>query len=277
MGYRLQGNVFVSGEDRYLPLYEAKMLHQFDHRFSTYEGATQNQLNVGILPQPTAEQKRDPSFVVQPRYWVREEVVEGTVPRYPPQLASALDTGEMSCVKLELCLWCAGYYLERGNSDAAETMLRVAQLLHVPETLSGLLAGANFKTFAVDMQRDFPLSEADVRRIEREMDEPESVANELIKRFSPKWFLGWRDITNAGNERTMISARAPKWRSGTTFCCMFCGPVQRHPGGFDCMANALFRQDYVRATKGRRHPYKIFLPVTSFLYSPHTIFDRAPP
>ncbi len=31
-GYRREGNVFVSPYDRYLPLYEAKMLHQFDHR-----------------------------------------------------------------------------------------------------------------------------------------------------------------------------------------------------------------------------------------------------
>jgi hypothetical protein len=51
--YRLGGNIFVGAQDQYLPLFEAKMLHQFDHRFSTYEGATQKQLNVGILPQPT--------------------------------------------------------------------------------------------------------------------------------------------------------------------------------------------------------------------------------
>ena len=51
-GYRLEGNVFVGSYDQYLPLYEAKMLHQFDHRFSTYEGASEKQLNVGILPQP---------------------------------------------------------------------------------------------------------------------------------------------------------------------------------------------------------------------------------
>ena len=54
------------------------MLHQFDHRFSTYEGATQRQLNVGMLPQPTAQQKCDPVFVVQPRYWIREDVVVDT-------------------------------------------------------------------------------------------------------------------------------------------------------------------------------------------------------
>ena len=41
------------GQTEYLPLYEAKMLGHFDHRFSTYKGATQAQLNVGSLPRPT--------------------------------------------------------------------------------------------------------------------------------------------------------------------------------------------------------------------------------
>src|SRR5690606_5752090 len=35
-GYELRGNRFVLGEQVYLPLYEAKMMHQFDHRFATY-------------------------------------------------------------------------------------------------------------------------------------------------------------------------------------------------------------------------------------------------
>src|SRR5690606_31754447 len=34
-GWQLEGNVFVRGDERYLPLYEAKMLHQFDHRWAS--------------------------------------------------------------------------------------------------------------------------------------------------------------------------------------------------------------------------------------------------
>jgi hypothetical protein len=43
-GFRLVSNVFVKGDPRsshairYSPLYEAKLMHQFDHRFATYEG-----------------------------------------------------------------------------------------------------------------------------------------------------------------------------------------------------------------------------------------------
>jgi hypothetical protein len=58
--------------DGLLTLYEAKMMWQFDHRFGTYEGATQANLNLGNLPQTTDEQKTNPSFSARPRYWIAE-------------------------------------------------------------------------------------------------------------------------------------------------------------------------------------------------------------
>ncbi|MEV6530512.1 DNA methyltransferase [Streptomyces sp. NPDC051639] len=74
-GWVLDGNVLVRGEDRLLPLYEAKMLHHYDHRFSTYENATEKQLNKGTLPRFTLEQHSDASTVPLPRYWVPEQDV----------------------------------------------------------------------------------------------------------------------------------------------------------------------------------------------------------
>jgi hypothetical protein len=59
-----------------VPLYEAKMFHQFDHRYSTYENATQANLNAGILPQIPDEIKQDPNCTVKSRYWVDKKEVE---------------------------------------------------------------------------------------------------------------------------------------------------------------------------------------------------------
>lgn len=59
-----------------ISLYEAKMLHQFDHRWGTYEGATRAQLNVGTLPQPAESDKADTKFSVRPKYWVDTAEVE---------------------------------------------------------------------------------------------------------------------------------------------------------------------------------------------------------
>ncbi|MFJ6943494.1 Eco57I restriction-modification methylase domain-containing protein [Streptomyces wuyuanensis] len=71
-GWYLEGNTFVKDGARMLPLYEAKMLHHYDHRFSTYENATEQQLNKGTLPRFTLEQHQDASATPLPRYWVPE-------------------------------------------------------------------------------------------------------------------------------------------------------------------------------------------------------------
>jgi hypothetical protein len=71
-GWKLTGNVFIIGTERMLPLYEGKMIHHFDSRFATYEGATREQVNKGTLPRLTAGQHADPEFFPEPRYWVQE-------------------------------------------------------------------------------------------------------------------------------------------------------------------------------------------------------------
>jgi hypothetical protein len=59
-----------------LPLYEAKMIHQFDHRFGTYEGQTEAQANQGKLPELTDEQHTQPNLTIMPRYWVTKNNVD---------------------------------------------------------------------------------------------------------------------------------------------------------------------------------------------------------
>lgn len=55
--------------ERMLPLYEAKMIHHYDHRWATYEPD-------GNIRDLALAEKRDPAFTPLPRYWVREEVVD---------------------------------------------------------------------------------------------------------------------------------------------------------------------------------------------------------
>jgi hypothetical protein len=74
-GFRLEGNVFVRGAERWLPLYEAKMVHQFDHRFGDYSmqpaGSKDTQ-----LPEVPLDRLAEPDYRVLPRYWVSETEVE---------------------------------------------------------------------------------------------------------------------------------------------------------------------------------------------------------
>ncbi|WP_433827720.1 Eco57I restriction-modification methylase domain-containing protein [Actinoplanes sp. CA-015351] len=75
-GWQRTGNRWQRGHETLLPLYEAKMAHHYDHRFSTYDGATQEQLNKGTLPRLDDAAHNDSSLGAQPRYWVPESLVE---------------------------------------------------------------------------------------------------------------------------------------------------------------------------------------------------------
>ena len=52
-----------------LPLYEAKLFHQYDHRWATYD-------ENGETRDVTDEEKADMTFEVRPRYWVEKGEVE---------------------------------------------------------------------------------------------------------------------------------------------------------------------------------------------------------
>ena len=74
-GWGLGGDRFERDGEVLLPLYEAKMLHHFDHRFGTYEGQSQAQANQGKLPELDHVAHADPGRVTLPRYWVPEDEV----------------------------------------------------------------------------------------------------------------------------------------------------------------------------------------------------------
>ena len=56
--------------ERYVPLYEAKMIHQFDHRWAGYDEAGQTSADLSLM------EKQDPYCEPAPRYWVPEIYVE---------------------------------------------------------------------------------------------------------------------------------------------------------------------------------------------------------
>ncbi|GAA4080704.1 Eco57I restriction-modification methylase domain-containing protein [Nonomuraea soli] len=76
-GWALDGNHYVRGlGEHMLPLYEAKMVHHYDHRWGTYLGQSDKQAKMGTLPRLGRADKDDPECVVLPRYWVPATDVE---------------------------------------------------------------------------------------------------------------------------------------------------------------------------------------------------------
>jgi len=74
-GSELQGNIFWRGGARMLPLYEAKMIYQFDHRYGDSRGAASTERE-HRLPDVDVDRLQDPNYVPLPYYWVPEQEVE---------------------------------------------------------------------------------------------------------------------------------------------------------------------------------------------------------
>jgi hypothetical protein len=118
--------------DGKMPLHEAKMMWQFDHRFATYD----NECNV--TRDLSSDEKADPALHPRPRYWVDEcDVLNRTAPPTAEEQEALAD----------------------GSLQSDELLRR---------------------------QRD----------------------------RSPKWLLGFRDITNSVSERTAIFSLLPRTAVG---------------------------------------------------------------
>ncbi len=62
-------------EEKYVPLYEAKMAHFYDHRSSGY-GTRDGERGHRVLPETTPEEHSDPCFEIEPHYWVPARAVD---------------------------------------------------------------------------------------------------------------------------------------------------------------------------------------------------------
>lgn len=80
-GWILDGNVFRRGRDAYLPLYEGKMFHHFDHRFATFDSD-------GTAREPSSNEKANPNFLSFPQAWVPVADVQGRLSQEPKSLVA---------------------------------------------------------------------------------------------------------------------------------------------------------------------------------------------
>ena len=74
-GWKLEADRFEKDGNVRLPLYEAKMTYQYNHRSGTFEGAPAGK-RPHRLPSPSDAQLADPQYSSLPFYWVAEEEVE---------------------------------------------------------------------------------------------------------------------------------------------------------------------------------------------------------
>jgi hypothetical protein len=73
-GYKLEGNCFYKGDQEYVPLYEAKMVYHYNHRYSDFKLTPYERAH--ILPKTTLDDLQDPLYESLPFYWLPKEDME---------------------------------------------------------------------------------------------------------------------------------------------------------------------------------------------------------
>ena len=91
-------NLFLkkSEADSY-PLYEAKMLHQYDHRWATYEPDE-------TVRDVTIEEKMNPDYEVTPKRWVSKKDVLNRIADVPDSVRKAWYAGEEHELRMALAI-----------------------------------------------------------------------------------------------------------------------------------------------------------------------------
>ena len=119
-GWQLVGNIFRKDGIEYLPLYEAKMIHHFDHRWASYR----REDGKDVAMEVSREDKQDLDFAVLPRYWVEAREVHLRVANLPKGLLTALRDCHTELIVLAVCHLLFLEWLHRssdGSADAAIT------------------------------------------------------------------------------------------------------------------------------------------------------------
>ena len=246
-----------------LPLYEAKLIHQFDHRWATYTPD-------GNSRDVTPAEKADPAFTVTPRYWVQAREVWLRVARLPEGLMKALKDGNAQAAALCVTQLLFGRYLAEQrrahpgmgiypawkafaaqhpyaraiaptslgfvgdnppclqplNEDylPAESEARVQ-----PYTPGARNATAWYATDP-DAEHAVLALAADYGHLPAPetplTDEPAvlTLAERWLQAACPQWLMGWRDICRATDERTVIASVVPLVGTGDTLLLMFPDP-----------------------------------------------------
>ena len=78
--YPVQGNRWKKGNDLYLPLYQGRMIHQFDHRANSVRYNPENTHNPYLSEETSEDQHADRAFVPTPQYWVPEWAINQVKP-----------------------------------------------------------------------------------------------------------------------------------------------------------------------------------------------------
>lgn len=219
--------------ERRVPLYEAKLIHHFDHRWATYAGGAVD--DEEAARDCTLTEKQNPDFEPSPRYWVPEGEVKLRAARVPSSLKRGIREENAERVLKSLAEWLAGYFSARqGRAMREADLTRILGRNHVWRSALGVsierfLIDPKTLSNGIEMQRETPLSADDIAFLTHGPDDPFALSAALIDRKQPRWLMGWRDICRSTDERTVIASVFPKVGVGNKIPLIFPAPVNPPP------------------------------------------------
>ncbi|MGR8965736.1 Eco57I restriction-modification methylase domain-containing protein (plasmid) [Rhizobium leguminosarum] len=205
--------------ERRVPLYEAKMIHHFDHRWSTYVSGSVGDEEGAC--EVTLSEKQSPDFEPSPRYWVPEEEMAIRVARVPAGLKRAVRDEHVERILKSLAEWLAGYFAAEGRTASEADLTRILGRHQSWRTILGasperFLREPKVVENGAILQREVPLTTDDIAFLMEGNDAPLTLAIALITRKQPRWLMGWRDIALRSVERTAIASVFPRVATGDT-------------------------------------------------------------
>lgn len=202
-GAQLEGNQFHLDGTRYLPLYEAKMVHHYDHRFATYETDGETTRDT------TLAEKQQANYAPLPRYWVEEREVLLRTADMPRAVLDGLKKQDSAKLEEGLRQWLAGQLLVREQFEEASQLL--GSQVTKRGTTGNLFQTAEFTKnglAARKMAEDHPMTDAELddwlSAFAAQQNYVSLVEGRLESR-SPKYLIGWRRNARSNDERTLIS------------------------------------------------------------------------
>ena len=208
-GWQLVGNAFVRGDaepECYLPLYEAKLFHQYDHRFATFDGVSAKDLKGGKAEPMTAAEKADAQAVVLPRYWVPEEEVQKRLDK--TETAPFLTTDKTRQDKTRRSTRLPNWRATRSPEDCQSNRRADGDLCHDAVLWSERFGNDNHRWLLVF--RDIARA-TDWRTAIFAVIQGIAVSNKapLLDIDYTNWLQAFRGITRATDERTVLTGSLP--------------------------------------------------------------------
>ncbi|EIP96382.1 type I restriction-modification system methyltransferase subunit [Opitutaceae bacterium TAV1] len=203
------------------PLYEAKMMHQFDHRWATYRWDAAK--GEPITEDVTDAQKADSGFRVQPRYWVEERRVLSRLARVPRCITKAWDAQDPAALLAAFATWIVADRDDNALYDLFSNAARQRVIGNGGRLFEELPPSSDdwLLVKSLPEARTWPpLTDEELARLQRAPDIL-AAARDILDRRSPRWLMGWRDICRATDERTVIASVLPRTAVGHTLPLFF--------------------------------------------------------